>query len=71
MKVLMTRDCGGKAAGTVHDLTQWAARNFIRMRAAKPVCPDCGEAPRNIDNHGCTKRLVVPLNRQMPIRETR
>lgn len=71
MKIKMMRDCGGKTAGTVHNLTPWAAANFIRMRAARRVCEACGEAPANIDNHGCPKALAGSLNRSMPLRETR
>jgi hypothetical protein len=66
MKIQMTRTEGGKVAGSVHDLTKWAAMNFVRMRAAKLVCDLCGEAPRNIDNHGCIPReMPAGLNRMM------
>lgn len=70
MKIRMLRDCGGKAAGTIHDLTPWAARNFLRMRAAKQVCDRCGKAPANIDRHDC-KALEGAPNRAMPLRGTR
>ena len=67
MKIKMTRTEGGKLAGTVHNLTRWAAMNFIRMRAAKAVCDKCGDAPLNIDRHDCVpKEMPAPLNRMMP-----
>lgn len=70
MKVKFLRDCGGKAAGSVHVLTRWAAMNFIRMRAALRVCDACGDAPIDFDRHAC-KQFTPPLNRMMPRGTTR
>ena len=71
MKIKFLRDAGGKKAGTVHNLTPWAAANFLRMRAARRVCDTCGQAPPNIDDHNCSKQMAPALNRMMPRQETR
>lgn len=71
MKIKMLRNSGGKVAGSVHDLSKWAATNFIRMHAARRVCEFCGEAPATLDAHICVKQMPAGINRMMQRGQTR